>query len=231
VNQIINANTPGAYALAVVTTGAVSDNGQTLILIIEPVVVTGSVATYLAFEVEGVAEGVIINGDTDDPTSTSSTPTTLPFGLVSPGVRYVIGQDISVATNASNGFTVTVEARDELRAENDATIDSFFDGTGVGLPQGWASPSATPGTPDTYGHWGLTTEDVSLSDGASFVGALYAGDFIQTPREVMYATTSADGTTAHIGATRVGYKLEISAMQESAQEYTTELVYVVTPIF
>ncbi|NJO83945.1 MAG: hypothetical protein HC828_14930 [Blastochloris sp.] len=95
----------------------------------------------------------------------------------------------------------------------------------------WAAPSATVGLTDTYGHWGLTTEDTSLSDDDSFGNALYVGDFIGSAREVMYATTSADGATPNIGTTRVGYKAQISVIQEAARDYTTTLTYVVTPIF
>ena len=98
-------------------------------------------------------------------------------------------------------------------------------------PLGWAPPAGTNGNTDTYGHWGITTEDVTLSDNDSFGNALYVGNFINNPREIMYATSSADGTTAHIGATRVGYKMEITFMQEAGNDYSTTLTYIATPMF
>jgi hypothetical protein len=112
-----------------------------------------------------------------------------------------------------------------------ATINSFNDGTATATPIAWVAPSALYNQPDTYGHWGVTTEDNSLSDNDSFGNALYAGNFITTPREVFYATSSADGTTPNTGLTRVGYKLRISTLQEAAADYSTRLIYIATPVF
>jgi hypothetical protein len=172
----------------------------------------------------------VVNGDATQTIGTT-TATSVPFGTVQPTLEYVLAQDLSVTTNAVNGFAVTVEAASDLLSTSGATIDSFQNGTGVAVPTAWTDPSGTLGNTDTYGHWGLTTEDATLSDDDSFGTALYAGDFIQEPREVMYATTSANGIAPHIGATRVGYKLEVTTMQEAARDYTTTLTYVVTPVF
>lgn len=231
INRIVNHATPDDHEIVLTTSGSVSDEGRTRIVIIDSVTVTSIVATYLAFSVDGVSTGDIVNADTGDPVSSTSTATTLPFGVVASGDRYVLAQDLSVTTNAQKGFAVTVQAGDDLRASNNAVIDVFADGGANAIPGPWNPPSATAGATTTYGHWGLTTEDATLSDGNSFGDALYAGDFFATPREIMYATSSADGTTAHIGATRVGYKLEISPMQEAADSYTTTLMYVITPVF
>jgi hypothetical protein len=226
--QIVNHATQGDYQLDI--GGTMTDDGATRLVIIDSVVVTGEVETTLVFTIEGVDAGQTVNADTQ-PTTGTSTATSVPFGTVQPTNEYVVAQGIRVTTNAESGFTVTVEASGELESSTNATIDSFVDGTGTATPTTWAEPSAQSGNSDTYGHWGLTTEDVTLSDDDSFGDALYVGDFIQNAREVMYATSSADGTTTHIGFTRVAYKLEISSLQESSSDYTTQLTYVVTPIF
>jgi hypothetical protein len=228
VNRIANHATPGSYQLTI--GGTMDDSGFTRIVVLEQVIVTGAVQTYFEFSIDGVNAGQTVNAD---PTTTfaTTTATTVPFGLVQPGTEYVLGQNLSVTTNAENGFTVTVTAAGDLTSTGGGTINSFTNGTDVATPQGWASPSALSGNTDTYGHWGITSEDVTLTDNDSFGNALYAGNFIGTPREVMYATSSADGTTPHIGTTRVGYKLEISAMQEAGNDYTTTLTYVATPTF
>ena len=227
-NQVTNHATEGSYELAI--GGTMADEGYTQLVIIESVLVTGEVETYFEFSIAGVDEGETVNADATQ-TFATTTATTVPFGTVSPSTEYVLAQDLAVTTNAGDGFTVTVEASTDLTATNGATIDSFTDGTGTSTPISWAAPSGTYSDTDTYGHWGITTEDISLSDNDSFGNALYVGDFIGTPREVMYATSSADGTTAHTGATRVGYKMEITTMQEAATDYTTTLTFVATPIF
>ena len=44
-------------------------------------------------------------------------------------------------------------------------------------------------------------------------------------------TGPADGTTAGIGAARIGYQVQISALQEAGDDYTTTLRYIATPTF
>ncbi len=226
--QVVNSVSLGYHEIGV--GGSMEDVGYTGVVIVESVTASGAVETYLGFSVGGVPLGEGVNGDLTLTTGTT-TATSVPFGLVTYETEYVLAQDLFVTTNAGNGFTVTVEASGDLASDAGATIDSFTDGSALAVPAPWSQPAADTGNTDTYGHWGVTTEDNSLADGDSFDVARYAGNFIGVPREVMYATSSADGTTAHIGATRVGYKLETSVMQEAAREYRTTLTYVATPIF
>lgn len=139
-------------------------------------------------------------------------------------------QALTVETNAANGFTVTVVQDQVLTSAAGGDIDNFIDGANTATPAAWQSPAGTLGSENTYGHFGITTEDASLSDGDSFGTALYAGN-INTPREVFYHTSVADGSTADIGTTRVGYKIEIDSLQEAGTDYTMTLTYVATPIF
>lgn len=226
--QIVNSPALGYHEIGV--GGTMEDAGYTGVVIMESVTASGEVETYFGFSVGGVVFGESVNGDLTLTTGTT-TATSVPFGLVNYGNEYVLAQDLFVTTNSGGGFTVTVEASGDLASTIGSTIDPFADGGADAVPAPWAAPSAIVGNADTYGHWGITTEDTSLSDGDPFDTARYAGNFIGTPREIMYATSSADGTTAHIGATRVGYKLETSAMQEASREYRTDVRYVATPIF
>ena len=227
-NRIINHPDPGSYEL--VLGGTMPDDGRTRIVIVEPVLVTGQVETFLSFEIFGVDAGESVNGDAVA-TFATTTATSVSFGIVQSETEYLLGQDLSVTTNSGEGFVVTVEATGNLESSSGASISSFIDGNETAVPEVWTPPSAQPGSPNTYGHWGLTTDDTSLTDGASFDGALYAGNFITEPREVMYHNGAADGSTPGIGAARVGYKLEISGLQEAGSDYTTTLIYVVTPTF
>jgi len=223
---VANHSTPGSYEI--VLGGTWGNQGTTQIAIIEGVVVTGEIATNLVFSIDGVDAGLDANGDSTTGTSTS---TAIPFGTTSPNVEYVLAQDLSVITNTNNGFAVTVFADGDLEGSTGAIIDAIVDGSGTSTPIVWPNPGAVPLDSTTYGHWGVSSEDSTLSLDDEFGSQLYAGDFISNPREVMYSTTSADGATADIGATRVGYKLEVTTLQEADTSYEARLVYVVTPIF
>jgi hypothetical protein len=227
-NRITNNGTAGSYVLSLGGTAELT--GDTHIVVVDQVQVSGNVTGSLIFSISGVDAGQTVNGDATATFSTT-TATSVAFGVVEPNTNYVLAQDLAVTTNSTNGFTVTVNALTDLQSNNGATIDSFIDGTATATPITWAPPSADYLDPDTFGHWGRTTEDQTLSDDDSCGSPLYAGDFINNAREVFYSTSSADGTTANIGSTRVGYKLNISTLQEAANDYSTQIVYVATPTF
>jgi hypothetical protein len=89
---------------------------------------------------------------------------------------------------------------------------------------------------DTYGHFGITSEDSTLNPaspgGADRFGTqLYAGNFSTSTLEVFYHNGPADGATADIGETDVAYHIEIMSLQEAGTDYTATLTYVATPIF
>ena len=141
-----------------------------------------------------------------------------------------MAQDLAVATNASNGFVVTVFADQTLTSGSGADINPFIDDAATAVPAAWQSPAGTSGTDTTYGHWGVTSEDSDLNTD-EFGTALYAGNFIGTPRQVFSHGGPADGSTADEGATRVGYQVEINALQEAGTDYQAVLTYVATPTF
>lgn len=236
-NQVTNPATAQSYVIQI-DGGASSwaDSADTRVAIIDDVLVTAEVQTTLQFVISGVADGNDVNGENAASgllTATSTTATTVPFEVISPGSgnAKVLAQDLAVTTNALNGFTVTVEADQTLTSGNGADIDTFVDGDGTTTPISWQSPAGTFGSENTYGHWGLTTEDSTLAGGDDFGSALYAGNFVNNAREVFFHNGPADGSTADQGSTRVGYKVEIDALQEAADDYTATLTYVATPIF
>lgn len=228
IHQVTNHASAGNYQLDI--GGTMADSGATRLVIVESVTISGQVETFFDFQINGVNAEEAVNADATL-TFATTTATSVPFSVVDPSTEYVLAQDLAVTTNSKNGYTVRVFADGDLQSSGGASINSFVDGSATGTPIAWVGPSAQSGSPDTYGHWGVTTEDVTLSDDDSFGDAKYVGDFISNPREVMYSTSSADGTTQHIGATRVGYKLEISTLQEAANDYQTRIVYIATPVF
>ncbi|HSE35196.1 MAG TPA: hypothetical protein VLB83_03660 [Candidatus Paceibacterota bacterium] len=227
-NKIINPAGEGSYVIRVA--GTQPDTGDTRVAIINAVTMSASVDTSLTFTIAGVDAfpADTVNGDTITSTTTA---TTIPFGTLAVGVAKVGAQDLTVTTNARNGYQVTIKQDQNLTSSTGADLDVFIDGNGRVAPTAWVSPAGTLGQENTYGHYGVTSEDATLAAGDEFGASLYAGNFATTTRLVMYHTGPADGTTADIGATRVGFQIEITALQEAANDYTNRIFYVCTPVF
>lgn len=220
----------GSYEIDI-TAGSV-DSGTTRVAIISPVVVTAAVDTSFTFTVAGVATGTV----NQEAITGSTSATSIPFGVLTQGSATTSAQQLSVSTNASYGFAVTVQVDQQLLSSTGADIDGFIDGAYTDTPVAWDPPTATISDEDTWGHWGLTTEDASLTAGltdpfdAGGTGQLFVSAST-TPVEVFRHNGPSDGVTANVGRTRVGYKVEISPLQEAGNDYTATLTYVATPVF
>lgn len=218
----------GSYEIGI-TAGSL-DSGATRVAIVPTVNVTASVDTRFEFTVGGVADGVTVN--TSDITDGTTTANTIPFGTLSDGAASTAAQSLTVSTNAQNGFIVTVAADGQLVSATGADIDGFRNGSFDTTPVAWEAPAATLGVEDTYGHWGITSDDsvltASLND--HYGDGLYVSAST-TPVEVFRHTGPTDGTVTGEGTTLVGYKIEISALQEAADDYKATLTYVATPVF
>lgn len=207
------------------------DTGATRIAIVDAVTVTATVETLFTFTVNGVGSGVAVN--TADTTGGPTTPTAMPFGVLEAGTASTAAQELEVQTNAANGFVVTVQVDQQLISANGADIDGFADGGYTTTPMGWQPPSATPGQENEYGHWGLSSTDDTLT--GSFTDFFNGGDdFVSastTPVEVFRHDGPTDGSVAGEGNATVIYNVEITALQEAADDYTATLTYVATPVF
>ncbi|MEK7462636.1 MAG: hypothetical protein AAB618_03605 [Patescibacteria group bacterium] len=230
--QINNPPATGSYEIPL-TAGA-SDTGQTEIAIVDTVLVSASVDTVFTFTVAGLPGGTTVN--TADTTGGTTTATTIPFGELNAGVASTAAQDLTVVTNAKNGFVVTVVTDQQLLSGNGADIDGFSNGAFTSSPTAWANPSATPGSEETYGHWGLTSDDSTLTQALTNPYNVGAGGnrFVSastSPVEVFRHNGPTDGTGNGEGIATVGYKVETSALQEAATDYQATLTYVATPVF
>ena len=221
-------NPVGAGSYIVRIAGTQDNSADTRVAIISSVTVTASVDTSFTFTIAAVATGTDVNGTT---TTANSTATAINFGTLVPGQAKFIAQELSVTTNAKNGFIVTVKENQNLLSSTGADIDLFKDGSSIAAPTAWTSPLGTLDQENTYGHIGLTSEDSDLN-GDEFAAGLYAGNFQATSsRQVFSHTGPADGTTADKGLTQVGYRIQVTALQEAANDYTNTLTYVATPTF
>ena len=233
-NQIVNPTTTNSYTIDIAGGSGNTDTGQTRVYIIDDIEMTASVNTSFTFDIAGVASGQTgANGEanTNIATQNDGTDPEVAWGTLSAGTQYIARHDLTVTTNAQGGFTVTVWQDGNIRSANGSDIDLFQDGTD-GAPQAWASPSNLITDENTWGHLGITSADSTLSGGDTFGATLY--DALGTesaPLEVFYHDGPADGSTADEGATEIGYSLEITALQEAADDYANILTYVATPVF
>lgn len=221
-SQITNPVATSSYPIGI-TSG--QDTGEVLVAIIESVTVSASIETVFDLTISGVASGATVNGSPTT-TATGTTPTTLPFETVAQGTSKTLAHDISVVTNANDGFVVTVEQSSNLQSSTGADIDGFIDGAYTDTPAAWTSPSAVIGSENTYGHWAVTSDDTDFSATPDrWVAAS------TTPRVIFDHNDVANGSGVGEGTTRVGYQIQISPLQEAGNDYTTTLTYIATPTF
>ncbi|MCA9357038.1 hypothetical protein H6784_00435 [Candidatus Nomurabacteria bacterium] len=233
-NQITNP-TAGSYEI-VVTAGA--DTGRTRVAIIDNVLVTAIVNTTFDFTITGLATSTAVNGTS---TTGSTTATEIPFGVLVAGETKTLAQQLNVTTNAANGYVVTVEQDGNLRSSTGADIDGFIDGAYTDTPTDWDAnlPSNSLLNENTWGHWGITSTDGNLQGGGTAFTA--ADQYIAastTPRVIMAHNDPSDGTTGtadatgdDVGETFIGYQIQITPLQEAADDYQTTLTYIATPTF
>lgn len=228
-NRLVNPSaTTTSYEITV--TAGPSDTGQTRVAITDNVQVTANIDTSLTFTVYGTSSSSTVNGS---PTTTIATTSSvlLPFGTLQANISRTLGQDLTIATNARNGYVVTVEQDQNLLSSTLADIDGFTNGTYVNTPTAWVGPSNSISDENTWGHWGLTSTDTDLNGyGANFGSNLWVAAST-TPRAIMAHTGPADASTLGIGRATIGYQVQVTALQEAGDDYNTTLTYIATPIF
>lgn len=224
-SRFTNPATPGSYIVRI--TGTQIDSADTRIAIVNSVSMTARVDTSFTFTVTGLATSTAVNGTSTDITTTA---TGIAFNTLVVGQIKTAAQRLNVTTNAQNGFQVTLVQNQNLLSSTGADIDLFKDSAATAVPTAWTAPLNTLGSENTYGHYGITSEDATLAAGDEFGSALFAGNIV-TPRQVFYHTAPSDGTTANIGQTEVGFQIQIGSLQEAGNDYNNTLTYVATPIF
>lgn len=172
-------------------------NGQSVSLTVDP---------SISFSVNAVSVGESVNGAAVTSTSTS---TTIPLGTVTPTTNGVTAHDLTVTTNAVNGYVVYIKYTGQP-TYNTATID---DHTGT-----HASPSTMAAGTEAFGY---TTEDTDYSQ---FQTNKYA-KFTTGNEEVAKSTTAVSSQT-----TRIGYQVAIAGTTE-AGTYVTTVVLTCTPMY
>jgi len=226
-----------SYEFQISVANASNDIGRTQVAIVNYVVVSAVVQTTFDFVVAGLDISSTVNGTT---TTGSTTATTIPFGILASGDIYTLAQELTVETNAANGFVVTVQQDGNLQSSTGADIDGFSDGTYVNTPSPWIPPTNGLLLENEWGHWGLTTDD---SDLAGTIGTPNTGEFSNggsgdrwvaastTPRAIFSHDGPSNGVTQDVGSATIGYQVQITPLQEAGDDYTTTLMYIATPTF
>ncbi len=226
---ITNPVTAGSQSINVASRqngGALNEAIDVAVAIIDNLDVSASVSSALTFEIRPLATSTNINGAN---TTRTSATTSLAFGTLTVASTSIMGQELRVSTNAKNGYVVTVQQNQNLLSSGGADIDSFVDGTST-APQAWAAPSGLLDAEWTYGHFGFTSDDGTLTAGDYFGNNLWKGFVTTTPVEVMMHTGPSDGSTQDKGMAKVGYRIEITALQETG-DYSNILTYIATPTY
>ena len=226
---------PAAGSYRITVGGTQVNSGETRVVTLQNVTLTASVNTIFTFTVTGLATSTALFGN-NATSSASSTATTLPFGTLASSTvasSTVLAQLLNVKTNARNGFSVTVQENQPPTSSTGATIDLFSNGASTTIPIAWVAPTAILDVPSTYGHFGVTSDDADESQYAAneyAAGTLWSGA-MNVPKVVFSHTGPADGITQNKGKATVGYRIQISDLQEAGTDYTNTLTYVATPTF
>lgn len=240
VANTVNTATAGDYMVEMVTQTNASveiENGQMRFYIIDDVTMSAHVDPTLEFTIQGTSTGAVLIGALT--CTQNTTATTTDFGTLAPGSSETVCQELRVTTNATNGFTVTVEQDHELLNTTGDNINSFNnspDNTGSTTAQAWAIPDGVLDVDYTYGHMGVTSNDTDLSglggynDFYNSGTANYAGLNSTDPMPVYHHDGPADGSTQDKGYIMVGYTAEINALQQ-AGDYQNTLTYIATATY
>jgi hypothetical protein len=225
-----NPVSPGG-SFRIVLGGSGPNTGETRVAVLSNVTLTASVNTSFTFTVVGLVNGTNVNGE-NTTIDTSGSATTLPFGTLASGTPQILGQKLTVSTNANNGFAVTVVENQPPTSGTGAIIYLFKDGATTSVPTVWTRPRGVLDARQTYGHFGITSDDQDEGAGEWVATSTtpYAGNII-TPRTIFSHTGPADGTTQNKGLAKVAYKIEITDLQAAGNDYTNTLTYVATPTF
>lgn len=171
----------------------------------------------LLVSINGSSSGTAVAGVT---TTVNSTSGSMGFGslTIGDGFPNIAAQTITVTTNATGGYTSTVQQDGDLRTNQNDTIPT--------VPGSNASPAAF-GTGVSTGRFGYHTTDSSLCTGSPSrfsTDDTYAA-VSTTPFEVACSTGPVISEL-----TTIVYKLVIGSLQESGQ-YQNIITYITTATY
>ncbi len=172
----------------------------------------------LTYTISGLATSTVTEGITTDLTTTASA---IPFNTVPIGTSGLkAAQRITVSTNATEGYQVFLKGNASMLSSLGALMP---DVTGTNAtPSAWATGCLSTAS----GCWGYHAGDDTLSGSTRFlVNDTYARVATTSLEEVIYNS----GPVTNDINDEV-FRLEVH-QQQSAGNYTTQMEYIVVPIF
>jgi hypothetical protein len=173
-------------------------------------------ATALSFTVQGVASGTTIDGVQ---TNVTTTATTVPFGILSPNVRRIGAQRLTV-TQDGGGYTLYVKSDGPLRTAGADSIPSVS-GTNA-APSAWGYVVSQ----QTTGIFGYHPDDNVLSASSTRFQANDTWAALDTTFREIVNTIGPLENDVH----DILFSAETSAIQP-AGSYTNLIMYVVVPAY
>ncbi|MDD3679349.1 MAG: hypothetical protein PHX72_00610 [Candidatus Shapirobacteria bacterium] len=241
--KVAATGTADTYLIEYETQNAASetlDTASVKAAIIDAVTITAEVKATLSCQVAGVGVGTSLVGvgatfNDYGVAGFTTNADAVSFGVLEANSASQSAQQLKVNTNGANGFYFAVKQYGDLTSDGGDTIDTFVDGVTQdnSSPVIWAPPSASVGSPDTYGHLGYGTTDITLDDlnGSGdedrFFETKFAG--LSTTYEAVLSNDGpSDGISADTnGQTYVVYQIEISGLQQ-AGIYSNTVSYLCT---
>lgn len=228
------AGTADSWTMSIKTQDASSndlDTGKTKIATIDSVQVFANVDPTLTFLITGLAASTTISTNNsactsnNDVTDTGSTSTIIDLGTLTSNVR-ISAQDLTVSTNAQNGYALTATASGQLRnPSSGTTIDSS------------TTPSTIVAGTEEFGihPCGSDTALATTWYNGAVAGGVETGGTLSniawpTTAGGSIPTLATRSTTANAIRTTIEYAATISGVTEAGL-YQSEITYVVTATF
>ena len=170
------------------------------------------------FTIEGLPSATTTSGVTTD---VNTTPNSVPFGALLFGSNSIAAHRFTVSTNATNGYNIYAYERQGLVNDVSDVIPPV-NATNA-APAAWTTGCVTT---SSSGCWGYHTNASVLSGGSTrFAPDDTYAQFTSSPSEIAYSATPATNQS-----TDIVYRIEATNQQQPG-DYTTQLVYILTPTF
>lgn len=171
----------------------------------------------LVFSVQGVNLSEATEGITTD---TTTSPTTIDFGLLPLETEVEAAQRLSVATNATEGYQVFLVTDGSMMNIYGDSIPNITSTNAS--PAGWNAACLA----ESPGCSGYHAGDDTLSNGSTrFAPDDSYSSFSSGPEEVMHSSVPVTNDVSDII-----FKIEISSLQESG-DYEFNIAYLAIPVF
>lgn len=235
-NQITNgdnADTPSADIDSIDFAGTFGDTGTALVAIITGVTVSVTVDESLSFIITGVTDATCASVTDGAGGEVTTTDTTVPFGTAAIDTFVSGCLDLQVKTNATDGYTTTVEKNQLLTSGSDTIADGSCDATcSVTVIDTWDTSATNPGfaycMKDAVGN-AAATADSSWTSGANQCGGTTQGFKLFPTTATTEGVMSSAAPTAD-DTSNTGYRISVDGSQ-AAGSYTATITYITTPIF